>query len=281
MLTYPIFFYFYLITLQKFYMVGSNKSRTLWKVLKIDRLEPSELSVREDPTTYSESECYELLKRVHEGNISTGGLKFVTKCYGIAGTCRFVKFLGPYYMLLVTRRRKIGTICGHTIYTVSKSEMVPLPTSAVQSSFAYSKDENRSSVILLLHTLSVHKKDRNFEATRLHFRNLVKRYGNPIIILNLIKSREKKPRESLLRAEFANAIDFINKDLPEEKRLKFLHWDIQKHTRRKGSNVLELLGKVFILFCCLENNVVYLQLGVIGIIRDDPGKNLCYIAHKN
>ncbi|RRT76550.1 hypothetical protein B296_00009257 [Ensete ventricosum] len=184
-------------------------------------------------------------------------------------------------MLLITRRRKIGTICGHTIYTVSKSEMVPLPTSAVQSSFAYSKDENRSSVILLLHTLSVHKKDKNFEATRLHFRNLVKRYGNPIIILNLIKSREKKPRESLLRAELANAIDFINKDLPEEKRLKFLHWDIQKHTRRKGSNVLELLGKVFILFCCLENNVVYLQLGVIGIIRDDPGKNLCYIAHKN
>lgn len=46
------------------------------------------------------------------------------------------------------------------------------------------------------------------------------------------QSREKKPRESLLRAEFANAIDFINKDLPEEKRLKFLHWDIQKHTRR-------------------------------------------------
>ncbi|THU57266.1 hypothetical protein C4D60_Mb03t01700 [Musa balbisiana] len=379
-------------TRSKFYMVGSNKSRTLWKVLKIDRLEPSELSIREDPTTYSESECYELLKRVHEGNISTGGLKFVTKCYGIAG---FVKFLGPYYMLLITRRRKIGTICGHTIYTVSKSEMVPLPNSAVQSNFAYSKDENRYKRLLcnvdltkdfffsysynimcslqmnlcnnetgiVLHEtmfvwneflthgvrnhlknttwtvalvygffkqvklsicgkdfwltliarrsrhcagtrflkrgvnekgrvandveleqivfediskgvpaeitsivqnrgsiplfwsqetsklnirpdIILHKKDRNFEATRLHFGNLEKRYGNPIIILNLIKSREKKPRESLLRAEFANAIDFINKDLPEEKRLKFLHWDIQKHTRRKGSNVLELLGKV-------------------------------------
>lgn len=30
-------------------------------------------------------------------------------------------------------------------------------------------------------------KDLNYEATRLHFDNLVKRYGNPIIILNLIK----------------------------------------------------------------------------------------------
>ena len=33
----------------------------------------------------------------------------------------------------------------------------------------------------------VSKKDQNYEATRLHFENLVKRYGNPIIILNLIK----------------------------------------------------------------------------------------------
>lgn len=33
----------------------------------------------------------------------------------------------------------------------------------------------------------VSKKDQNYEATRLHFENLVLRYGNPIIILNLIK----------------------------------------------------------------------------------------------
>ncbi|KAI9071881.1 hypothetical protein K1719_046154 [Acacia pycnantha] len=37
----------------------------------------------------------------------------------------------------------------------------------------------------------VSKKNHNFEATRLHFDNLVKRYGNPIIILNLIKQLEK------------------------------------------------------------------------------------------
>ncbi|THU53285.1 hypothetical protein C4D60_Mb10t12810 [Musa balbisiana] len=379
-------------TRSMFYIVGSNKSRAQWRVLKIDRLEPSELNIREDPTTYSTSECYDLLKRVHEGNVSTGGLRFVTKCYGIAG---FIKFLGPYYMLLITRRRKIGTILGHTIYAVSKSEMIALPNSAVQSNLVYSKDENRYKRLLctvdltkdfffsysynimrslqknlcdgktgqvlyetmfvwnefltrgvhnhlkntmwtvaLVHgffkqaklsisgkvfmltliarrsrhfagtrylkrgvnekgrvandveteqivfedtpeeipsqitsvvqnrgsiplfwsqetsklnirpDIILHKKDKNYEATRLHFENLVKRYGNPIIILNLIKSREKKPRESLLRAEFANAIDFINKDIPEERRLKFLHWDIQKHSRRKVANVLELLGKV-------------------------------------
>ncbi|KAJ1437092.1 SAC domain [Sesbania bispinosa] len=87
-------------------------------------------------------------------------------------------------------------------------------------------------------------KDPNYQATRLHFENLVKRYGNPIIILNLIKTHERKPRESILRTEFGNAIDFINKDLSEENRLRFLHWDLHKHFRSKSANVLLLLGKV-------------------------------------
>lgn len=35
----------------------------------------------------------------------------------------------------------------------------------------------------------------------------------------------------ILRAEFANAIEFINKDLPEDNHLRFLHWDINKQPR--------------------------------------------------
>ncbi|XP_061981420.1 phosphoinositide phosphatase SAC2-like isoform X1 [Populus nigra] len=378
-------------TRSNFYMIGRDKNRTLCKVLKIDRLEPSELVVLEDSTTYSESECVDLLRRIHEGNKSTGGLKFVTICYGIVG---FIKFLGPHYMLLITKRRKIGAICGHTVYSITKSEMIPIPNSTVQSNMTNSKNENRYKKLLctvdltrdfffsysyhVMHSLQknlscnetgqghyesmfvwnefltrgirnnlkntlwtvalvygffkqvklsvsgrelklaliarrsrhyagtrylkrgvnekgrvandveteqimfedvpeeqpvqissvvqnrgsiplfwsqetsrlnikpdimLSRKDQNFEATKLHFENLVKRYGSPIIILNLIKSREKKPRETILRAEFANAIRFINKSLPEENRLKFLHWDLHKHSR-KATNVLALLGRV-------------------------------------
>ncbi|URE23853.1 SAC domain containing protein [Musa troglodytarum] len=310
-------------TRSKFYMIGRDKKRTLWRVLKIDRSELSELNIREDATTYSESECNELLNRIDEGNRSTGGLKFVTNCYGIVG---FVKFLGPYYMLLITRRRQIGAIYGHTIYAVTKSEMIALPNSTISSNLTYSKNENRSvlyyaklsvsgkifrltliarrsrhyagtrylkrgvnekgrvandveteqivfedihggipthicsvvqnrgsiplfwsqetSRLNLKPDIVLHRKDTDYEATRLHFENLVKRYGNPIIILNLIKSEEKKPRESILRSEFANAIEFINRDLPNENRLKFLHWDLHKHSRSKAKGVLTLLGKV-------------------------------------
>lgn len=70
-------------------MIGRDKSRSYWRVLKIDRSEPSELNINEDPTTYTESECCDLLRRIHEGNRSTGGLKFVTSCYGIIGMSTF------------------------------------------------------------------------------------------------------------------------------------------------------------------------------------------------
>ncbi|CAL9106632.1 unnamed protein product [Musa acuminata var. zebrina] len=380
-------------TRSKFYMIGRDKSRTLWRVLKIDRSDASELNIREDAATYTESECNELLKRIDEGNRLTGGLKFVTNCYGIVG---FVRFLGPYYMLLITKRRQIGIIYGHAIFAVTKSEMIALPNSAIHSNMAYSKNENRYKKLLCTvdltkdfffsysyhvmrslqknisdsqkgevlyesmfvwnefltrgirnqlkntlwtvalvygffkqaklsvsgkifkltliarrsrhyagtrlylkrgvnekgrvandveteqivfeeipggtptHICSVvqnrgsiplfwsqetsklnlkpdivlHRKDKDYEATQLHFENLVKRYGNPIIILNLIKSEEKKPRESILRVEFANAIEFLNKDVPSENRLMFLHWDLHKHSRSKAKGVLTLLGKV-------------------------------------
>ncbi|XP_020256948.1 phosphoinositide phosphatase SAC2-like [Asparagus officinalis] len=377
-------------TRSNFYMIGRDKSRTVFRVLKIDRVEPSEFNIFEDSTNYTESDCFDLLKRIHEGNRLNGGLKFVTKCYGIAG---FVKFLGPYYMLLITERRKIGVICGHTVYAVSKSKMIALPNPTIRPNTTYSKDENRYKKLLctvdltkdfffsysyhimcslqknlcngdtgqvyetmfvwneyltrgirshlqntmwtvalvygffkqakltvsekefcltLIARRSRHfagtrylkrgvnekgrvandveteqivfednaggiptqissvvqhrgsiplfwsqesswrnmkpdiilHKDQNYEATRLHFENLVKRYGNPIIVLNLIKTREKKPRETILRAEFAKAIDYINKSLPEDSRIRFLHWDLHKYSRRKATKVLTLLGKV-------------------------------------
>ena len=54
-------------------------------MLKIDRSEPSELGVSEDPVVYSEQEVKSLRQRIAEGNRATGGLSFVTKVYGLAG----------------------------------------------------------------------------------------------------------------------------------------------------------------------------------------------------
>lgn len=66
-------------------MFGFERRKKYWKVLKISRLEQSELSVVEDSAIYSQEEQIELLQRIADGNKSTGGLKFVTLCYGIVG----------------------------------------------------------------------------------------------------------------------------------------------------------------------------------------------------
>ncbi|KMZ57881.1 Polyphosphoinositide phosphatase [Zostera marina] len=379
-------------TRSNFYLIGRDKNKTFWRVLKINRLEPLELDVCEDPVTYSEQEHAQLLRRIDEGNKPTGGLRSVTPCYGIVG---FFKFLGPYYMLLITKRKEIGTICGHTIYTITKTKMIPIPNSTVQSDITDSRNENRYKKLLCTVDLTkdfffsysypimcslqknssasqskqdiyetmfvwndfltrkirnhlqsaiwtvplvygffkqeifslsgrqfrltliarrsrhyagtrylkrgvnksgsvandveteqivcednlrecptqvtsivqnrgsiplywsqeasklnlkpdiiLEAKDKNYKATRLHFENLSERYGNPIFILNLIKTQEKKPRESKLRTEFAKSICHINKDLSAENELKFIHWDLNRRPRRKAADVLEVLGKV-------------------------------------
>jgi hypothetical protein len=74
-----------LFFLQKFYILGTNTDKTLWRLVKIDRMEPSELNVDEECTVYSQGEYHDLLKVLDEDHKSTGGVKFVTNCFGIIG----------------------------------------------------------------------------------------------------------------------------------------------------------------------------------------------------
>jgi phosphatidylinositol 3,5-bisphosphate 5-phosphatase len=48
-------------------------------------MEPSELNVDEECTVYSQGEYHDLLKVLDEDHKSTGGVKFVTNCFGIIG----------------------------------------------------------------------------------------------------------------------------------------------------------------------------------------------------
>ncbi|KAJ0025747.1 hypothetical protein Pint_07073 [Pistacia integerrima] len=86
--------------------------------------------------------------------------------------------------------------------------------------------------------------DPTYQATKLHFEDLAKRYGNPIIVLNLIKTVEKRPREMMLRREFADAVGYLNTIIPEENQVRFIHWDFHKFAKSKSANVLAVLGGV-------------------------------------
>ncbi|KAH7445226.1 hypothetical protein KP509_02G113200 [Ceratopteris richardii] len=362
-------------TRQRYYLTGSNATKKYWRVLKIDRSEPFELNVSEDPVAYTQQEINDLLQRIADGNRATGGLNFVTKAFGIAGC---VRFLGSYYLILITKRRHVGTICDHTIYTIEESEIISIPHSTVQTEAATSKAElsctypimqslqrnmlvdesekmpyenmfvwncfltrsirqtlnNSRWTVALIHgsfeqvkmsifgrvfsitliarrsrhfagtrylkrgvndkgrvandveteqivikeesgisrwevasvvqmrgsiplfwsqeasrlspkpDIILQRYDPTYQATKLHFEDLEKRYGNPIIILNLIKTVEKRPREMMLRREFANAVGYLNRILPEGSRLQFIHWDFHKFAKSKSANVLAVLGGV-------------------------------------
>ncbi len=47
-------------------------------------------------------------------------------------------------------------------------------------------------------------------------------------MINLVKSEEKTPREILLAEAFKAAIDYINAELPERLKVKYLHYDMKK-----------------------------------------------------
>ncbi|KAL0437925.1 UNVERIFIED_CONTAM: Phosphoinositide phosphatase SAC1 [Sesamum latifolium] len=322
---------------KRFYLIGSDRNKKFFRVLKIDRMEPSDLNISEDPVVYPPQEVKSLLQRIAEGNRATGGLNFVAKVYGIVGC---IRFLESYYLILVTKRRQIGCICGHAIYSIDESQIITIPHVSVQTDVAHSKlsldldlllksfkeknvlstgeegmpydnmfvwnafltqpirsrckntiwtialvhgnfkqvrlsifgrdfsvslvsrrsrhfagtrylkrgvnDHGRvandveteqivldeeagsckgkmSSVVQMRGSIPLfwsqeasrfspkpdillQRYDPTYEATKLHFEDLARRYGNPIIVLNLIKTVEKRPREMMLRREFANAV---------------------------------------------------------------------------
>ncbi|XP_019090804.1 PREDICTED: phosphoinositide phosphatase SAC5 [Camelina sativa] len=367
-------------TPSNFYLIGRDENKSFRRILKIDRRDLNELNLYEDPTRYTKEEMRELKRRMSVGNEDSGGFKAITTCYGIIG---FVRFLEPYYMLVITKRKKVGEICGHTVYGIAESQMIVIPHPSIQTKVAKSDAEQRYKRLLsvvnlsknfyfsytyhLMYTLqknigntergNVHdntmfvwnafltrqirrilqntiwtvalvygffqqtkcsvsgeefvftiiarrsrhyagtrylrrgvndigrvandveteqivskvvpagqkipitsivqirgsiplfwsqeasvfnpqpeiilnKKDANYEATKQHFKNLRERYGKKIIILNLLKTGEKKHRENILRGEFAKTIRFINKGVDKENRLKAIHFDLSKHYKK-------------------------------------------------
>lgn len=54
-----------------------------------------------------------------------------------------VKFLESYYLILVTKRRQIGCICGHAIYSIDESQLISIPHTSIQTDIAHSKPEMR------------------------------------------------------------------------------------------------------------------------------------------
>ncbi|KAK4058088.1 phosphatidylinositol-3,5-bisphosphate 5-phosphatase [Microbotryomycetes sp. JL221] len=86
--------------------------------------------------------------------------------------------------------------------------------------------------------------DPFYSAAALHFDDLLGRYGSPVTVLNLIKQKERNPRESKLLPEFKQCIDYLNQFLPQEHRIHYIAWDIAAANKQRDKDVIGILEDI-------------------------------------
>ena len=86
--------------------------------------------------------------------------------------------------------------------------------------------------------------DPFYSTAALHFDNLFARYRAPIYVLNLIKKRERIPRESKLLVEYENAIKYLNQSLPQGKKIRYQAYDMSRAAKTPGQDVINTLESI-------------------------------------
>ncbi|KAG9934724.1 hypothetical protein KCU98_g20051, partial [Aureobasidium melanogenum] len=89
--------------------------------------------------------------------------------------------------------------------------------------------------------IDVNMTDPFYQPAAMHFDNLFKRYGCPVYVLNLIKSRERTARESKLLTEFQNALAYLNQFLPSDKKIQYKAFDMSRAAKTRGGDVIGTL----------------------------------------
>jgi len=404
-------------TKSRFYVVGSNNTQSSFRVLKIDRQDPKNLHISDDKTLYNNREIRDLLTMIDVGNRSKigqkigSGLTRTVSAFGIAG---FVRFLEGYYIVLITKRRKVGVIGQHTIYKIEDTSMLYIPHDTIKEQhsdeqrylkmfqaidlssnfyFSYSYDLThtlqhnlanpnyiikpcgekisladipniRSSqfsyisqfqskfvwneylmqgmgcidtewILPIVHgfvdqsNVSIYgkpiyvtiiaRRSKKYAGTRFlkrgannsgdvaneveteqivcdasigsdkvghytsfvhmrgsvpahwaqdiskiqpkppifvetqdpyaqvagkHFNQLLGRYGSPVVVINLVKKRERRKHESLLSEEFLTHINYLNQFLPAQHRIQYCHFDMARCNKKTDANVMGRLGDI-------------------------------------
>lgn len=113
--------------------MGSNNTQTRFRVIKIDRMEPRDLIIYDDKVEYTTEEIKDLVNMIDSGNrgrsINSGCSKVIS-AFGIVG---FIRFLEGYYIILITKRRKVAAIGHHTIYKIQDTHMIYIPHESIRN----------------------------------------------------------------------------------------------------------------------------------------------------
>ncbi|XP_039285340.1 polyphosphoinositide phosphatase [Nilaparvata lugens] len=116
-------------TKTKLCIIASNNTQSVFRVLNIDRMEPLELVVADDGVEYTQEQVWELVQTLDPGGRSRANTSRAVSAFGIVG---FVRFLEGYYLIVVTKRRRVAVIGLHTIYKIEDTSMIYIPNESVR-----------------------------------------------------------------------------------------------------------------------------------------------------
>ncbi|CAF0829465.1 unnamed protein product [Brachionus calyciflorus] len=136
-------------TNHSFYIIGSNSSENLFKVIKIDRTcDPKILSYSEDMHEYDQYEINELISMINidnqPGKTPVNGINNgIIRQFNAFVLLGFIKFLEGYYMVLVTKQLPVAVIGYHVIYTIEEASMIYIPYVEKTNQKEVNQDEQR------------------------------------------------------------------------------------------------------------------------------------------
>ncbi len=73
-------------------------------------------------------------------------------------------------------------------------------------------------------------------ASRAHFRDLICRYGTPIIVLDLVKQFERKPREVIVGQALKAAVAAVNKSIDPKHQIRYCGLDYTRSLKKKDKD---------------------------------------------
>lgn len=99
-----------------------------------------------------------------------------------------------------------------------------------------------TSVTMPKPPILVDRVDTSYLATQEHFADLIRRYGTPIVVLDLVKQHERRPRESIVGTEFRDAIEVVNASMPPEQQIRYVALDFSRMSKNKGQKKGKMQG---------------------------------------
>jgi hypothetical protein len=101
-----------------------------------------------------------------------------------------------------------------------------------------------SSVTVPKPPIELNRVDPTYRSSQWHFEDMMKRYGSPIVVLDLVKQSEKREREVRVGDEFRHAIEYINTSIDDVHKIRYCALDYSHISKHRNLDVSTTLNEV-------------------------------------